>query len=31
MKKKKIIRTMWIIISFVVVVSMVAWTVAIGF
>ncbi len=31
MKKRQIIRIVWTIISFVVVISMVAWTVMIGF
>lgn len=31
MKKRKIIKTVWIIISFFVVLSMVAWTAMIGF
>ena len=31
MKRKKVIKTLWIILSFIVVISMVAWTVAIGY
>jgi preprotein translocase subunit SecE len=31
MKRKKVIKTLWVILSFIVVISMVAWTVAIGF
>lgn len=31
MKRKKVIKTLWIILSIMVVISMLAWTVAIGF
>lgn len=31
MKKRKIIKAVWVVISFIVVISMLAWTVAIGF
>jgi len=31
MKRRKIIKAIWVVISFFVVVSMVAWTVMIGF
>ncbi|KKT13674.1 MAG: hypothetical protein UV95_C0001G0211 [Candidatus Falkowbacteria bacterium GW2011_GWF2_43_32] len=31
MKRRKIIKALWVLISFVVVVSMVAWTVMLGF
>lgn len=31
MKRKKVVKAVWIIISFLVVISMVAWTVAIPF
>jgi len=31
MKRRKIIKTLWIILSFIVVLSMISWTVAIGF
>jgi hypothetical protein len=31
MKKRKVIKALWIVISFIVVISMVAWTVMLGF
>jgi preprotein translocase subunit SecE len=31
MKRRKIIKALWVVISFIVVLSMVAWSVAIGF
>jgi len=31
MKRRKIIKGLWIVLSFIVVISMIAWTVAIGF
>jgi hypothetical protein len=31
MKRRKVIKTLWIILSFIVVLSMVAWTAMIGY
>lgn len=31
MKRRKFIKTLWIVLSFIVVLSMVAWTIGVGF